>query len=127
MSEYAFKDTVIKQMTVVTKDYMPTNGEHYYIVRMYVDNDYRKGYQYGIINHKDVNEKGKLTRTLNGFQMQLSDTVAQLLAKVEQGIEIDRLAEAENISRTAAILLYFGTDKMTKEKAVELAKEFEKI
>lgn len=103
----------LKTLEIVTKDYMPTDGEHYFIVRTGLG-----GYnEYGIINHKDIDKNGKLKRPLNGLQMMLSRTVAELIDLKEKCIKVDRL-EAEGIGREVASLMV--TLGISRERAEEV-------
>lgn len=109
--------TELKELEIVTKDYMPTDGEHYFIVRTGLG-----GYhEYGIINHKDIDKNGKLKRPLNGIQMMLSPTVAHLIDLKEKCIKVDRLEE-QGISRmVASLMVNLGK---SREEAEELMAKF---
>lgn len=106
----------ITKLQVVTKDYMPTDGEHYIIVKTGLG-----GYnEYGIINHKDVGKDGKLKRQLNGLQMMLSKTVADLIDLKEKCIKVDRLEENGIKREVAALMVNLGKTQAETESIMAL-------
>ena len=119
------KDNV-KNITVVTRDFMASNGEHFYIIKFTVDSEYVKGRRYGAINYNDVEANGKIKRQMNGYEMYMSKTVAEVIKEVEQRIEIDETAKRMGISKMAAIIWLCKDNNYTKEQCVEIAKELEK-
>ncbi len=105
----------ITKIQVVTKDYMPSDGEHYMIVKTGLGGTN----EYGIINHKDIKD-GRLTRQLNGLDMMLSSTVAELIDRKEKIIKVDRL-EASGIKREVAVLMVtLGKTQSEVEKIMEM-------
>ena len=116
----------IENITVVTRDYMATNKEHFYIVKFDVDSEYVTGKRYGAINYKDVEKKsGKIAKSMNGHEMYMHETVAEVINDIEYRIKIDETAKAEGISKMAATLLLCPDNHYTKEECVKIAKQFE--
>ena len=111
----------IKILKTMTQDFMASNGEHYFIVKVRIPDYKSDGTRicYGIINHKDVEESGKLKRQIGGGEMVLSDTVAELIDRVEKGIKVDEL-EAQGMDRMAAVLMVMNG--MKKDEAEMWAK-----
>ena len=118
------KDNV-KNIKVVTRDFMASNGEHFYIISFNVDSEYVTGRRYGALNYKDVDHNGRIKRVMNGYEMYMSKTVAEVIKEVEQRIEIDETAKAMGISKMAAIIWLCRDNNYTKEQCVEIAKELE--
>ena len=120
------KDNV-KNITVVTRDFMASNGEHFYIISFDVDSEYVTGKRYGALNYKDVERNGKIKRAMNGYEMYMSKTVAEVIKDVEQRIEIDETAKKMGISKMAAMLWLCEGNNYTKEQCVEFAKQLESL
>lgn len=121
------KDNRMKNITVVTNDFTASNGEHYYIVSFDVDSKYLTGKRYGAINYDDVESNGKVKKTLNGYQMYMKETVAEVITEIEYRIKVERTAEAEGIGKMAAVLLINGDGKVSKEQCIEMAKRIESL
>ena len=119
------KDNV-KNIRVVTRDFMASNGEHFYIISFSVNSEYVTGRRYGAINYSDVEANGKIKRQMNGYELYMSKTVAEVIKEVEQRIEIDETAKRLGISKMAAIIWLCEGNHYTKEQCVEIAKELEK-
>ena len=116
----------VKNIKVVTRDFMASNGEHFYIISFNVDSKYVTGKRYGAINYDDVEANGRFKKQMNGFEMYMNDTVAKVIAEVEQRIKIKETAKNLGISEMAAILWLCKGNNYTKEQCVEIAKELEK-
>ena len=107
----------LKTLEIVTQDYMPSDGEHYLIIKTGLGGNN----EYGIINHKDIGKDGRLKRQLNGLQMMLSKTVAELIERKEQLIKVDKL-EQSGIDRTVAVIMVMmGKTQAEAEKVVGVA------
>lgn len=121
------KDNRVKNITVVTRDYMASNGDHYYLVSFDVDSEYLTGKRYGAINYNNVEKNGRIKKEMNGYQMYMEETVAEVINEIEYRINVDRTAEAEGISKMAAVLLINGKGKASKAECVEMAKKLESL
>lgn len=121
------KDNRAKNISVVTNDFMASNGEHFYIVTFTVDSEYLTGRMYGAINYRDVEANGRIKRQMNGYELYMKKTVAEVIKEVEYRVKIDETAKAEGISKMAAILWLCDGNKYTKEQCVEMAKQLESL
>ena len=61
------------------------------------------GTYYLAIEHCFLDEKGRLTKTLNGFDMNADEELDNTIANVERRVDVDEL-EAQGMDRTQAVL-----------------------
>ena len=95
---------------VITNDYKASDGKHYYIVKTTLNGKT----QYGVIDYEWVDENGRLNREINGINMKLQNTVAELITLVEQDVKYRKL-KAEGIDDMVALIM--AMYNMTKEEA----------
>lgn len=116
----------IVNIKVVTKDYMATNGDHYYLVSFNVINSqYVKGKRYGAISYDEVEDNGMIKRSMNAYEMHMNETIAKVIEDIEFRTKIKETSKAEGISKMAAMLLIQGG--RSKAECVKLAEELEGV
>lgn len=62
----------------------------------------RKDGLYIAINHKEIDEEGKLKRTLNGFEMHARNTVEEVIDSVKMSLDITEIQEQTGVDRLEA-------------------------
>ena len=116
----------IVNIKVVTRDYMATNGDHYYLVSFNVINSqYVKGKRYGAISYDEVDDNGMIKRSMNAHEMHMNETIAEVIKDIEFRTKIKETAKAEGISKMAALLLIQGG--RSKAECVKMAEELEAV
>lgn len=121
MTDYGFE---VKTMKVLTNDFIASNGKHFYIVSFNVNTKYLKGRQYGAISHDDVDENRKLTKRLNGFELHMKNTVAEVIKDIEYWVDVDRIMEALGVEKMVAVMMKNG---MSREDAEKMNAELKKL
>lgn len=95
-------------MKVITKDYM-VEGRHFYVIAS-ADDGY--GAYYGTIPYECVDEHGKLTKRLDGFQMCIGKTIPEALERRSNECKVEKY-RAEG--HTEAEIMMFVCAGYTKE------------
>lgn len=62
----------------------------------------RKDGWYIAIDHKEIDEEGKLKRTLNGFEMLASHTADEVINRVKMHLDITEIQEQTGVDRLEA-------------------------
>lgn len=61
---------------------------------------------YGLIPYDEIDENGRMKRTLNGFEMGIADSISEAIENVRVGIKIDKW-KAAHVGYTETELIEF--------------------
>ena len=90
---------------IVSRDLEANDGKHYYIIETMTE----RGLRYGVIPH-DLIVNGKLTQPVFGCTMLLSETVSELIQRVDWKVKVDRWVEEGYDIEAASIAAVQGID-----------------
>lgn len=97
--------TTNNTLTVVTT--LIVRGNEYYIVtKDHFNGDIHNKFKYAGIKKEYITD-GKLNRELNGLQMYVSETLAEVVDRITDSEEISYLIDTEGLDATEACFTYF--------------------
>lgn len=97
--------TTNNTLTVVTT--LIVRGHEYYIVtKDHFNGDINNKFKYAGIKKEYITD-GKLNRELNGLQMYVSETVAEVVDRITDSEEIAYLTREEGLDAGEAVRVYF--------------------